>query len=127
VTDCAAGVFGRVLGLEDLAAAHVAHAVAEEGGAADYGLFGAAGDVTFGVASVSQLPSQGWRVSYVLGINVQARNSASTKGTVMRYMPHFVHLYSGVFGSSDRANRPTKGGMQAAAMTYMRRLGTRRV
>lgn len=64
---------------------------------------------------------------YVLGISVHARNSARTKGTVIKYMPHLTHLYSGVFGSRERASRPTKGGMQAAAIMYMRRLGTLRV
>ena len=57
-------------------------------------------------------------------LNVHARKRARTYGTVMKYMPHLVHMYSGVLGSSDSASKPTKGGTQEAAMIYMRRFCT---
>lgn len=57
-------------------------------------------------------------------LNVHARKRARTYGTVMKYIPHLVHMYSGVLGSSDRASNPTKGGTQEAAMMYMRRFCT---
>ena len=63
-------------------------------------------------------------VASLNSLNVHARKRARTYGTVMKYMPHLVHLYCGVFGSNDRASRPTKGGTQAAAMMYMRRFCT---
>lgn len=45
----------------------------------------------------------------------------------MKYMPHLTHWFASVLGSRDMASRPMKGGMVAAAMTYMRRLATLRV
>lgn len=60
-------------------------------------------------------------------LSVHARKRASTNGTVIRYMPHFVHLYSGVLGRKDMVSKPTKGGMHAAAMIHILRLGTLRV
>lgn len=60
-------------------------------------------------------------------LKVQARNTASTNGVVKRYMPHFVHLYLGVEGSSDMASMPMNGGIVADAITYMRLFLTRRV
>lgn len=79
-----------------------------------------------GTAHDSQLLA--FRESGLLNIlNVQAKNSARTYGTVIRYMPHFVHLYCGSFGSNASASKPTNGGIQDAAMTYIRRFGTLRV
>ena len=61
------------------------------------------------------------------GINVHAKNRARTNGTVRKYMPHFVHLYSGLFGRRDIAIMPTKGGRVANAITNIRLFLTRRV
>ena len=61
------------------------------------------------------------------GIRVQARNSASTYGTVIRYMPHFVHMLAGLFGIIDKAINPINGVIVDAAMMNKRRFGTRRV
>ena len=61
------------------------------------------------------------------GIRVQARNNARTYGTVIRYMPHFVHMFAGLFGIIDKAISPMKGVTVDAAMMYKRRFGTRRV
>jgi hypothetical protein len=42
-------------------------------------------------------------------------------------MPHFVHIFAGLFGIIDKAISPMKGVMVDAAMMYRRRFGTRRV
>lgn len=63
------------------------------------------------LASAGRLGDRGMCV-----LNVHAKNNASTNGTVMKYIPHFVHRYSGELGRRDMASRPTKGGMQARAM-----------
>ena len=60
-------------------------------------------------------------------LSVQARKRESTKGTVMRYIPHLIHLFACVFGSSASATIPTNGGIVAAAIMYMRLFATFRV
>lgn len=57
-------------------------------------------------------------------LRVQARKSESTKGTVIRYMPHLIHLFSCVLGRSAIASMPMNGGMVADAMMYMRLFAT---
>jgi hypothetical protein len=42
-------------------------------------------------------------------------------------MPHFVHIFAGLFGIIDKAISPMKGVIVDAAMMYRRRFGTRRV
>lgn len=125
--DGARDVSRRVRRLEDLRAAHVTDAVAQERGRRDDGLLGAAGHVG----------RDCWRGKSVLWfgkdskercgedlLRVQARKSESTKGTVIRYMPHLIHLFSCVLGRSAIASMPMNGGMVADAMMYMRLFAT---
>ena len=53
------------------------------------------------------------------GMRVQARKRAITKGTVMKYPPHLLHLYCGSFGNKAMRRKPTKGGMVEHIMKYL--------
>lgn len=57
-------------------------------------------------------------------LSVHARNNESTKGTVIKYMPHLIHLFSCVLGKSAMDIMPMKGGIVAAIMMYIRLLAT---
>ena len=53
------------------------------------------------------------------GIRVQAKNKAMTKGTVMKYPPHLLHLYCGSFGRRAIRRKPMKGGIVENIMKYL--------
>ncbi len=55
------------------------------------------------------------------GIKVQARNKEMTYGTVIKYPPHFAHLYSSVLGNRAITRKPINGGITEKVMKYMRR------
>lgn len=61
------------------------------------------------------------RPAVLEGIKDQARKREMTYGTVMKYMPHFVHFIEGLLGMNAIPRNPTKGGIVEPIMKNRRK------
>lgn len=64
------------------------------------------------------------RPAVLEGISVHAKKSEMTNGTVIKYPPHFTHLYSRSLGNRAIIKKPQNGGIVENIMNHLATIST---